>query len=363
MEYKKIIADSWRFTQSNKKLIYWFGFFPALLTTTVGMGYVAYQFFAFRQSHLFQEGGDSFFNDVVDFGWSFIQSNTSLSLPIVIALVVLGVIWFLLPTLFKASAIQAIARAKNGQKSGVGVGLRHGILSFLPLLEYHMLTKTFSWISMLTESSFVVRNLGVGAFKMMLPVFVLIFVLSIFLTLLFTFADFYIVIDGHKVLASMRKSAKLVIMNWQHTLLVTILMIIIGVRIVIQAFFVFLIPALVVLLAGYLTTIAIGATLFYLIGAVAVLALLIAAYLNGVVDIFVYTVWTYTFLALTSEKELDARGKVISAREIVSGDDVGEIETAPRVDVRKEVEREEARDQAPLDPTSRPSDDNIPGLL
>ena len=363
MDYKKIISDSWKFTQSNKKLIYWFGFLPSLLTTTVGMGYVAYQFFAFRQSPLFQESGDSFFNDVVSFGWDFVQSNTSLSVPLVIALVGLALLWFLIPTLFKASAIQAIARDKSGQKSGVGIGLRYGILSFLPLLEYHMLTNTFSWISMVTESSFVVRNLGIGAFKMMLPVFLLIFILSIFLTLLFTFADFYIVIDGHKVLASMRKSAKLVIMNWQHTLLVTILMVIIGVRIVIQAFFVFLIPALVFLLAGYLTTVAIGATILYVIGAVAVVSLLIAAYLNGVVDIFAYTVWTYTFLALTSEKEVSAREAVVSARDVVNP---AEIETAHVADVREEVpeSRESAaREETPRDPASLPSEDNIPGLL
>lgn len=316
MNYKQIIADSWKFTQSNKKLIYWFGFPPALITTAVGIGYIVYQFFAFKTSYLFDNDAHSFSFKVVNYGWSFISANASFSVPLVIAAVIIALLYFFMPTLFKASAIQAIARAKNGQRSGVGVGLRYGIMAFLPLLEYHLLIKTFSWVSMLTEGSFVLRNLGVGMFKMLLPVFIVIFILSIFLTLLFTYADLFIVIDDEGVLASMRKSAKLVITSWQHTLLITILMIIIGVRIVIQAVFIFLIPAGLFLLAGYLTAAATGATVLIAVGVGGIVGLVVASYLTGVVEIFSYSVWTFTFLELTSQKEISARETVVSAREV-----------------------------------------------
>lgn len=315
MDYRKVIAESWAYTQNHKKLIIWFGFIPALLTTTVGIGYIGYQFFAFKKSYLFSEGNEGFLNDVVGFIWGFITTHVSWTLPLVIILAVLAVFYLLFPTLAKASAIQTIARNRNGQKAGVGTGLRSGILSFLPLFEYHLIIKTFSFFAILIEMSFVLRNLG-PLFKLFLPIFIILMIVGFLLTVLFTYTDFYIVVDGCSVFKSMKKSAKLVIMHWKHTLLITILMIIIGIRIVIQVIIVFLVPALIVLITGYIATVTLAITGLLVGGIVGFVVLVVAAYLNGIVDIFSYTVWTFTFLEITSEKELSARDVLV--------DDIGE---------------------------------------
>jgi len=374
MDYRKIIADSWHFTQNNKRLIYWFGIFPSILTTTVGVGYLAYQFFAFKKSYLFDDSKTSFLSDVTKFGWDFISSHASLTVPLVIFAIIVFILWFFVPTITMAAAMQAIARAKNGQKSGVGTGLKYGIMVFLPLLELHTLVKTFSPMSILTEMGFVLRNLGPAIFKMLLPVFLIIFVLGLIFLLLFTFADLYIIIDDKKVLDSIKKSVKLVILNWQHTVLISILMLIIGIRIIIQAFLVFLIPAIIILLGGYLATLTLGVAVYIVAGVIAVAALALAIYLGGVVDIFSYTVWTFAFLELTSEKEVSARGEIVSAREEVASDEKGAasarvkggtgsvpteasvrtIETAPVTDVTKKSSNI---------PDLTSSDDSIPGLL
>ena len=361
MNYRHIIADSWKFTQDNKKLIYWFGFLPSILTTTVGIGYLGYQFFAFKKSSLFDNADTSFMYDVANFGWDFVNTHATLSIPLVVVGIIVAILWFLIPTLFKASAIQTIARAKNGQKSGVGTGLKYGLMAFLPLFEFHLLVKTFTPMTIFTESGFVLRNLGVDAFKILLPVFIIIFIISLVLMLLFTYADLYIVIDDEGVFASMKKSAKLVILNWQHTVLITILMIIIGVRIVIQAFLIFLVPAVVILVGGYLATLALEMTAIIVAGIVGVAGLVLAAYLGGIVDIFSYTVWTYTFLEMTAQGE-------VSARE--------EVETAPKAEVSAPVGQlpkpetiEEPLEGLPLDKPQTPpvdlpeSDDSIPGVL
>ncbi len=316
MDYKKIIVDSWRSTQKSKSLIIWFGFLPALFTTTVGIGYMAYQFFAFKKSYLFEDAEDSFFHDVVLFIWDLVKANVSWTLPMILFLVFFAIFYFLVPTIARASAIQAIARRKNGQDAGAGTGLRHGIMSFLPLFEYHLLIKTFAFFSVMFEMSFVLRNLGPVIFKMFLPVFILLLVISFILTLLFTYTDFFIVIDDLGVFKSMKKSVKLVVMNWKHTVLITILMLIIGIRVIIQAVLVLLVPSLIVLITGYITTIALPVTSVIIGGIFGFVALLVAAYLNGIVDIFSYTVWTYTFLELSSEKEVSARDILI--------DDIGE---------------------------------------
>ena len=338
------------------------------------MGYLAYQFFAFKKSYLFDDSKTSFLSDVTKFGWDFISSHASLTVPLVIFAIIVFILWFFVPTITMAAAMQAIARAKNGQKSGVGTGLKYGIMVFLPLLELHTLVKTFSPMSILTEMGFVLRNLGPAIFKMLLPVFLIIFVLGLIFLLLFTFADLYIIIDDKKVLDSIKKSVKLVILNWQHTVLISILMLIIGIRIIIQAFLVFLIPAIIILLGGYLATLTLGVAVYIVAGVIAVAALALAIYLGGVVDIFSYTVWTFAFLELTSEKEVSARGEIVSAREEVASDEKGAasarvkggtgsvpteasvrtIETAPVTDVTKKSSNI---------PDLTSSDDSIPGLL
>lgn len=307
MNYKQLIADSWHYTQNNKKIIFWLGFLPSLFTTTVGVGYMVYQFFAFKTSFLFSDEDHSFLYDVVEVLWTFAQDHLSWTLPIIIFAIIFGLFYMLFPTMAKAAAIQTIARSKNGQKSGVSTGFRYGIMSFLKLFEYHLLIKTFAFFSILLEMSFVIRNLGVGIFKILLPIFLLFMVIGFVLTLLFTYSDFFIVIDDDGVFNAMKKSAKLVVMHWKYTFLITILMIIIGVRIFIQAVLVFLIPSLIILITGYFVTIALQGVGIIVGGIVGIIALVLSAYLSGIVDVFAYSVWTHTFLELSSEKELSAR--------------------------------------------------------
>jgi hypothetical protein len=307
MDYKNLINDAWTYTQSNKKLIRWFGFLPSILTTTVGAGYIAYQFFAFRESYVFSEEDHSFAYDIVSFLWVFIQDHLSWTFPLVVVVVIFALLYILFPTLAKASAIQVIARHKNGQKAGIGNGLKQGLMTFLPLFEYHILIKTFAFFSILVEMSFVLRNLGPVIFKILMPIFIIFLIIGFILTLLFTYTDFFIVVDGEKVFPAIKKSTRLVILHWKHTFLVTLLMVLIGIRIVIQVIMVFLIPVMVVILTSYLATVLLPATSIIIGGIVGLIAILGAAYMNGIVDIFAYAVWTFTFLYLSEQEELTAR--------------------------------------------------------
>ncbi len=309
MNYRNIISESWNYTQSKKKLIFWFGFIPSIFTTTVGAGYIAYQFLAFRGSYLFSDEETNFFFDIALLIWEFLKDHISWTVPLIIITVLFLLFYLLYPTLAKAAAIQVISRNRTGQKdAGPGTGLRHGLFSFLPLFEYHLLIKTFSFFSVLIQMSFVIRNLGPSMFQAFLPLYILIMIIGLILTLLFTYTDFFIVIDGKRVFSSIKASAKMVILNWKCTVLITILMILIGVRIIIQVIMVFLIPFLVILLTGYIAAIALPVT-GVIVGALSgFLVLLLAAYLNGVVDIFSFSVWTFTFLELSKEKDFSPRG-------------------------------------------------------
>lgn len=350
MDYKVLIADSWNYTRKNKSLIFWLGFLPAIVTTSVSFGYAIYQFFAFKMSYLFSEKDDSFLHVVFNVFNLIYGQNSGLAVFLVILIIVFFLLNYVIPPFAIASAIQMIARNRNGQEAGVGTGVQNGIMSFLPLFEYQLLIKTFGFFSILIEMSFVVRNLGPEIFKLFLPVFILLLFISLFLTLLLVYAEFFIVIDDIGVVEAMKKSVKLVIINWKHTVLITVLMILIGVRIVIQAIIVFSVPALVILLTGYITTVTIHSTGIIISVIITLVALLMSAYLTGIVDVFMYTVWTYTFLHLTSEKELSARDKELSARDKNEADeekdDPNEDDGALNLDLDKDKDSKlSARDK------------------
>lgn len=306
MNYRQIIAESWAYTQGNKKLIRWLGFFPALFTTTVSMGTLLYQLFSFKKSYIFGDENGSFLHDVISFLSTFVQEHLTLTMPLVVFLVIFLLIYLAFPTWAQAGAIQVIARDKNGQKATIGSGLRYGASAYLPLIEYHALMKTFSFMFILVEMSFAVRY-SLNLFLFLMPIFLLFLVVGLVMTLLFTYAGFYIVIDGESVFDSVRKSTSLVITNWKHTFLITILMMIIGIRIVLQVILVFLVPVLIVVVTGYLSLVIAPSISVIIGGVIGIAGLVVAAYINGVVDIFSYTVWTFTFLKLTSEQEVSAR--------------------------------------------------------
>ncbi len=333
MSYRSIIAEAWLYTQQNKKLIYWYGFFPSIFTTAAGVLYLSYQFFAFKKSEFFERSAHSFLSDVISFIFTYLSSHGDQRIPLIVTAVILGAIYLLLPTLTQASAIQIIARHRNGQDVTMGDGLKFGLMSYLPLFEYHTFVKTFGIFTIIFEGAFVLRNLGPEVFKALLPFFLVYLVIGFILTLLFTYADLFIIIDREGVMSSIAKSAKIVVMHWQKTFLISALMLIIGARIILQIVLLILVPAAVIVATAYFATttlVQIGLVLGITLG---IVGLFFAAYLGGIVDIFSYAVWTYTFLELTAEKEVSARD-AISAREEVS-----EVEPEDEQGTEGEIEK------------------------
>ncbi|MBD3156976.1 hypothetical protein GF369_04070 [Candidatus Peregrinibacteria bacterium] len=311
MNYKERIFEAWQFTQNNKKLIRWYGFIPALLSTIVGIGYVTYQILAFKSSPLFDDAPQSFAYVVVTTILNFIRDNIELTLPLIITGIVLAILYFLLPVLLDAAMIQVITRKRHGQKITLPEGLKFGMLRFLPYLEYTLLMGTFSFIAISAEAAFILRNLGPEVFKTLLPIIGIILVVTFILHILFTFAEYYIVIDETGVMNGIVKSCTLVILNLQQTFMLVILMLIIAVRILMQIVLVILIPALIVVGLAYYASVSLPEYGLIILGILSGIFLLFASYLAAVVHVFSVAVWTYTFLDFTS-------AKVITAREIHS---------------------------------------------
>ncbi|MFC1810635.1 hypothetical protein ACFLZH_03990 [Patescibacteria group bacterium] len=310
MKYKERIFEAWHFTQNNKKMVIWYGFIPALLTTFIGILYVTYQILSFKSSPLFDDAPRSFMFSLITSVVDFIKANITISVPLIIIGVVLLLLFLLLPVLLDASMIQVIARRRNGQQTNLGEGVRFGILRFLPLFEFTLLMRTFSFISITAEAAFIIRNLGPNVFQNLLPVFIVVAVVALILHILFTFAEYYIVIDETGVTSGIIKSCTLVILNVQQTFMLVILMLIIAVRIVIQLVLVIIIPAVIITGLAYYASVSLPQYGLVILAIISFITMLFAAYLAAVVHVFSVAVWTHTFLDFTSEELISARVKV-----------------------------------------------------
>lgn len=307
MNYREIVAEAWHFTQENRRLAIWYGAVPAFFSTVVGIGYIVYQYYAFLSSKLFLNWERSFLSLLITHGLDFLQQHREVVLPLIVTAVIMLLGYFVIPVICEGALIQLIARRKNGQNVPGKTGLRYGLLSFLPLFEYRLLIQTFSIFSILSTMGMALRNLGWGIMNTLVPIMIFILLVALVTALFLNYAEYYIVIDGEGVFSSISKSFGLVVKHLEETLLLTVLMLIIGVRIIIQLLFVLLIPA-VAIGAVYLFATANLPTLGVGLGAgLGVIGLIVAAYLNGIIHTFAVAVWTFTFLKLTSEVESHAR--------------------------------------------------------
>ena len=308
MDTKKIIKQAWGLTQQHKKLVWWYAFLPELLGLIIGIYYLVYQYMSFLKSDVFRSyAGDSFAYEMFEFGFNFVKGNPSLGIFAIVSIALIVLLYLFLPIFCKASLVQLIARIKNGQTVKPIDGISFGFLHFLQLFEYRFAVRTFSVMGLLSYASFVIRNLGPDVFKLLIIPFGLGFIFAFAMLLLFTYSEYFIIIDGKGVIKSMAESVRLVVRHWQHTFLILILLFLITLRIVFNVLLVLLIPALIIISTAALAAIALAKVGMILGIVLAIGGLFFAAYLNGILEVFTSAVWTFTFLELTEKGEVSAR--------------------------------------------------------
>lgn len=319
MNYKEIVAEAWQFTQANKRLAIWYGAIPAFFTTLIGMCYIVYQYYAFLSSQLFQHWNRSFLSLVATTSLDFFRIRPGLILPLLILAAIMALGYFIVPVICQGALIQMIARRKNGQQVPGRKGFNYGFITFLPLFEYRLFVQTFSIFSLFSITGTAIRNFGWKVLWIIIPIFIFLVIVALIAAILFTYSEFFVVIDGEKIFSAITKSVGLVTRHLEETVLLTILMLIISVRIIIQILFVLVIPAVGIGVV-YLLAAANLPTLGVILGSsLALVGLIIASYLNGIVHTFAVAVWTFTFLHLTSKTETHARDKAEEESNIDEG--------------------------------------------
>lgn len=317
MKYRAIIREAWILTQENKKLIWWFAYIPALLTFLVSMVYLSYQAVSLWTSPYIREGATEahLMSKIADAVIDLFKTQPALGTLGAVMVALIAIAYLLLPVFSQSALIQLVARIRAGEPLSVARGISYGFTRFLQLFEYHAFIKTFSLIGIFTEASFAFRIFGPEPFKVFGWIFLLVLIVGLICTLLFTYSEYYIVIDKESMLNSILKSGGLVIRQWHHTLFMLLLMAVIILRVVLNVVVALLVPALVLAPIFLFTSLTLAKIGVFIGAVVGIVVLYFATYFLGVFHVFTTTVWTFTFLDLTREES-----KVMDLHETASKD-------------------------------------------
>ncbi len=304
MKYRAIISEAWAITQENKKLIWIYGFAPALLGALFSVGYFSYQFASFWTSPYIHPGipeDKHALNFLFNLLRDGLATQTSFTVFVLVLITLFGICYLMVPVFAQGALIQILAHKRAGHELSIPQGITFGFTRFLQLFEYHLAIRTFSFLGLAGEAAFVYRNAGPGIFAFVGWFFLLAILIGFLVTLLFTYAEYYLVIDKEGVVSSMLKSSGLVVRQWHHTLFMLLLMSIIVVRMALNVVVALLVP-LLILGPFFLFTSLTTSTIFAAIGAVvALVAMYFASYFLATFHVFATGVWTFTFLDLTKE--------------------------------------------------------------
>ncbi len=308
MKYRAIISEAWAIAQSDKKLLWLYAFFPALISFLVSTVYMIYQATAFYTTPFLNpnaSGDKSAFGMVLDFILDGLREETSLTVMLLVIAVFVLISYLLVPVFSQGALIQILARKRAGQDVPIAKGITYGFTRFLQLFEYHLAIRSLSFFGLLGEAGFVFRNAGPEVFSFVGWIFLLALFVALIVGILFTYAEYYIVIDEEGVFSSMVKSSGLVVRQWHHTLFMLFLMAVIVVRTGLNILLALILPLLIFGPLFFFTS-TIAMTLAFIAGLIiALVALYFASYFLGVFHVFTVGVWTFTFLDLTAEEKQD----------------------------------------------------------
>jgi len=299
MTVRDIVRKAWQVTQVHLKKLIWYGAVPAFFSTLVSSVYLAYQYHAFQTSSLFT-GKDPNIGESIHLVWGLVSMYPKLSIFLLVMTAIVLAGYTILPPIFNGALIHALIRIKNYEP--ISGSFEIGLRRFFPMFEFALISGSFSIITVFTESSFVLRWWGENVFFFILPIFLFIAMVGLIASFLFTYAEFFIVVDKKRVIKSIGESVILVLSNLRKTILVFILMLLISVRVVLNVVLILLIPMGVVALGGFLASIFYSAISIVMISIFTIAALAVTSYLMGLFHVFSTAVWVYTY-ALLAHKE------------------------------------------------------------
>ncbi len=297
MKYAEVIHDAWEMTQESSKLK-WFVFVPSVAVVILFIIEITWQMFWLSEEFgLFHS---DFSLSMIGNFFSFLSSH-HLLLWIILLIIFVIFFAFFMPAWVSATMLLGIRHQFETPEKYFSIRQKivSGFEYFFHLFEFNALMAPFQF---LTISFFVVtmyRFYHGDIFDLMLPVIIVYSIFSFVINLFLSFCPYFIVYEGMPVGIAIKKSIALVFLNFSRTFAVLMLMLFVNLRVILNVIVVLGVPFGILFSISYFTN-------FFAIFVAVILgisAILFAAYLTAIVEVFATAVWERTFTTLREQQD------------------------------------------------------------
>ena len=302
MTPREIITDAWHITQKQRKVLLPWGALDAFVLLIGAMLFVSYQTYVL--SVFFRTGVTPSWQDVFAIVWAFVQGKPFLVVSIITTAIIYVLLWIFIPRFATAALIGLAAKIRNNDEPKGGLVI--GVFNFLPLVELAAALGAIGAKTLFSVWSLVVRYMtGIEGIFSTAVILLVFWAVSFVFHFLFTFAEEAVVIRKVGIFSALGQSFKMVLSYLSKVVLIAVLLLIIMLRIVVNALIIFIIPSVVMGLGLFLARFFPEIVSFGISGGIGLICIGFASYFLGYVTVFKHTVWTITYLELLKEKELD----------------------------------------------------------
>jgi len=222
----------------------------------------------------------------------------------IISLILLLVIEIFMPSLC-LGAIIGLA-AKSQRKEEMKGGLVLALYNFMPLFILKEIFILSRFMTVVTFASLILRYAGDDGFQyLFLGALTFFWIFSVILKFLASFTEEGIVIRKQGIFEAMGRSFKLIISHLRHIVFILILLFVITLRILFNLAIVLVLPAIIMGFSFLFSLILPPVATWIVSSIIGFILVLIATYFITYLHVFKQTVWTLTYLELSSQKDLD----------------------------------------------------------
>jgi len=299
MTPREIIAEAWAIT-TREPLIRRWSFISSLLETLLNIKLFGYQAY-FAYSYFVSGHQAGLFDDVI---LLYNHTGATVTTVVVIFFLLLLVVEFFLPHLCLGAVIGLTAKSYNGEKNPEG-GLVMGLYNFFPIFAIHEFLFLSSITTLTTAVSLTLRYID-GSVKFgLVAILLIIFCAMNILKFSFSFAEEGVVIQKLGIFQAIARSFKLIVSHLKQVMFLLLLLLVISIRILLNALMVIIIPGIVIGI-GFLLTLFLSTTASYILaGIIGVALTVVASYFFAYLHAFKIAVWTITYIELMKKKDLD----------------------------------------------------------
>lgn len=295
MKYVRILADAWALTTSTKKLT-WFVFGPSVAFIIMFIAEVAWQYSMAGEEFGWIEEGRTY--QVI--GESVSAVSHSGMTWLVITLIAIGaLLLFVLEPWVHATLLLSVRQKFDQPERRLSLRkqLFDGHAHFVQLLEYHALLAPFSMVSLIlyTASFFRYTHGGDTFYSVFLPFLIIMGGLSIFTHFFFIFMPFFLVCEKEEFFKAMTRSVGLVFLHFGKTVSLFLVMILVNLRVIVNALVVIGVPVGLISLATYFAASAYYSLFLIFAGLASLVLIAGAGYLTSILEVFAVSFWYRAF--------------------------------------------------------------------